>query len=149
MSSVVRRLKRNILAATLAAKVGVRTPPAIGKLSKPTAVVNAAGTSTRVITERTLHSKYTAQITYRTLMLRLARHMREKLKAQHVIEQAKSGRRKRLDAFFGHKSWVRRVLEWFFPGLIKDVKQEAKAERLKLRDQRKHKTLSTFERTGR
>jgi len=150
MGSVTRRFKRNLIAATLAGKVGARMPPAIGRLKQPTPVQNAEKTSARMITWRKLHSKYVSPLHYRSLMLRITRHMRDRLKAQHVEEQKVAGRRKRLDAFFGTKSWLRRMIEKIFPSLVNDVKREAKMERLKLRQQRTcNEPRPTFERKGR
>jgi len=123
VGSVTKRFRRNMIAANLAAKVGVRMPPALAKMADGRA--------------KLIHSVFTSPYHYRTLMLRVTRAMRERLKAEHVKEQAQAGRRLRLDAFFGGKSWLRRMIEKIFPSLVNDVRREAKMERIRLRRQRK------------
>ena len=121
MGSVRRRFKRNIMAKNLAERLGIIPP--VTKIDKYW-----------LPPDHPVHMVY-----YRRTMLRVMHGLKERLKAQHATYQAQQGRRNRLSNFYNwSKSWLRRMLERIFPSLLKEVKDEAKTRRIRLRDQHAH-----------
>ena len=101
MGSLSRRIRRNIMAANLAHRVGVKPPPALAR--RPDGSVTL------------LFSKYVSPTHYRTSMLRLARGMRKKLKDHNALVQANAAlKEKRTRKVRNEGSMVRRAFAKVF-----------------------------------